>query len=68
MVTYEVLKQKSIESVHDKHFKEWYSQYAVHLTSILNGLFWHGELQLNEAPDSEMPPNTCSHVDIIQCS
>lgn len=40
MVPHEVLKQKSTESVHDKYFKERYSQHSVHLTSILNDLFW----------------------------
>lgn len=40
IVTYEMLKQKNIECVHDKHFKEWYSQYSVHLTSILTDLLW----------------------------
>lgn len=37
--TYEVLKQKNIDSVHDKHFKEYYSQYSVHLMSTLIDLF-----------------------------
>lgn len=40
IVTYEVLKQKSIEWAHDKHFKECCSQFLVHLTNILTDLFW----------------------------
>lgn len=63
--TCEMLKQKNINSVHDEHFKECYSQCSAHLMSTLIDLFlaWRAaaewSLRLWDASQ---------HSDTIPCS
>lgn len=43
-----------------------HSQFTSQVSWLIRS--WCAELPMNEASDSERPPNTCSHVGTFKCS